>query len=371
MFDHPRLRIGTIKHSDIGATITVANNGLDLLDKPLCLAFVRNQLLDSYRLAFARVGHREGFFSKACFLCQQAGEKALKAVAYGDGLAERPTLSEGALAEAVERSVALRVRRRATLRSPEFDPSLPIVAHRDTISEAVSKHPVVIVCGETGSIVSLFAFEIIAGATYPGLFAIPQIIAGAEATGRWVGLQNAAGNVAGLIAPAVTGYLVYQTGHFDLAFVLVAALNLVGAIVALAMLTIAARPADEDHLYGHSKAEYISSGVEGTLILLAASLATAAAVSFEAWILPAENETGRILDKLTPGVNDGFLFDAHLGLSLRVIAGNRQRDVPGALKPGVWQHVAVVVSVLAASPSDVRRCQVQGALTHSIEMTSE
>ena len=46
--------------------------------------------------------------------------------------------------------------------------------------------------------------------------------------------------------------------------------NLVGALMALAMLTIAARPADEDHAYGHSKAEYFSSGVEGTLILLAA-----------------------------------------------------------------------------------------------------
>jgi len=46
--------------------------------------------------------------------------------------------------------------------------------------------------------------------------------------------------------------------------------NLVGAIMALAMLTIAARPADGDHAYGHSKAEYFSSGVEGTLILLAA-----------------------------------------------------------------------------------------------------
>ena len=47
--------------------------------------------------------------------------------------------------------------------------------------------------------------------------------------------------------------------------------NLVGAIMALAMLTIAARPADEDHAYGHSKAEYFSSGVEGTLILIAAA----------------------------------------------------------------------------------------------------
>jgi len=46
--------------------------------------------------------------------------------------------------------------------------------------------------------------------------------------------------------------------------------NLVGAMMALAMLTIAARPADEDHTYGHSKAEYFSSGVEGTLILIAA-----------------------------------------------------------------------------------------------------
>lgn len=46
--------------------------------------------------------------------------------------------------------------------------------------------------------------------------------------------------------------------------------NLAGALMALAMLTIAARPADEDHPYGHSKAEYFSSGVEGALILVAA-----------------------------------------------------------------------------------------------------
>lgn len=46
--------------------------------------------------------------------------------------------------------------------------------------------------------------------------------------------------------------------------------NLAGALMALAMLTIAARPADEDHAYGHSKAEYFSSGVEGMMILAAA-----------------------------------------------------------------------------------------------------
>jgi cation diffusion facilitator family transporter len=54
--------------------------------------------------------------------------------------------------------------------------------------------------------------------------------------------------------------------------------NLVGALMALAMLTIAARPADEDHAYGHSKAEYFSSGVEGTLILIAAGSIGVAAI---------------------------------------------------------------------------------------------
>jgi cation diffusion facilitator family transporter len=46
--------------------------------------------------------------------------------------------------------------------------------------------------------------------------------------------------------------------------------NLVAAIMALAMLTVAARPADEIHAFGYSKAEYFSSGLEGALILLAA-----------------------------------------------------------------------------------------------------
>jgi cation diffusion facilitator family transporter len=46
--------------------------------------------------------------------------------------------------------------------------------------------------------------------------------------------------------------------------------NLVGALMALWMLTVAAREPDEDHAYGHTKAEYFSSGVEGSLILVAA-----------------------------------------------------------------------------------------------------
>jgi cation diffusion facilitator family transporter len=54
--------------------------------------------------------------------------------------------------------------------------------------------------------------------------------------------------------------------------------NLAGALMALAMLSLAARPADEDHAYGHGKAEYFSSGFEGALILLAALAIIATAV---------------------------------------------------------------------------------------------
>ena len=46
--------------------------------------------------------------------------------------------------------------------------------------------------------------------------------------------------------------------------------NLAGAMMALAMITVAEQPADDDHAYGHGKAEYFSGGFEGLLILLAA-----------------------------------------------------------------------------------------------------
>lgn len=47
--------------------------------------------------------------------------------------------------------------------------------------------------------------------------------------------------------------------------------NLASAVFALVMVTIAQRPADEDHPYGHHKAEYFSSGFEGILIIGAAA----------------------------------------------------------------------------------------------------
>jgi MFS transporter, ACS family, D-galactonate transporter len=67
------------------------------------------------------------------------------------------------------------------------------------------------------------------GAFTPNLWAIPQTISGPEATGKWSGLQNCFGNLAGVIAPALTGFVVSQTGRFSLAFVAVACVLAAGS----------------------------------------------------------------------------------------------------------------------------------------------
>jgi cation diffusion facilitator family transporter len=76
---------------------------------------------------------------------------------------------------------------------------------------------------------------------------------------------------AALLTIALKAVAYYLTGSVGLlSDAMESVVNLAGALMALAMLTIAARPADEAHAYGHGKAEYFSSGVEGSLILIAA-----------------------------------------------------------------------------------------------------
>lgn len=81
-----------------------------------------------------------------------------------------------------------------------------------------------------GSIACLYLFQFAIGIASPGLYAIPQIIAGPLAAGRWVGVQNACGNLAGVFAPAITGLLVDLTGRFSSAFMLSGAINILGLI---------------------------------------------------------------------------------------------------------------------------------------------
>jgi len=62
------------------------------------------------------------------------------------------------------------------------------------------------------------------------LWAITQTLAGVTAAGKWTGLQNCCGNLAGIVAPVVTGFVVEQTGKFYLAFVWVCINLLVSAL---------------------------------------------------------------------------------------------------------------------------------------------
>src|SRR5260221_8106712 len=63
-----------------------------------------------------------------------------------------------------------------------------------------------------GSVAALFAFCGLGAVSYPGVFAIPQIIARPAPQGRWVRVQHACGDVARLIAPAITGCLADPAG---------------------------------------------------------------------------------------------------------------------------------------------------------------
>jgi cation diffusion facilitator family transporter len=76
---------------------------------------------------------------------------------------------------------------------------------------------------------------------------------------------------AAVVTIALKSAAYYFTGSVGLlSDALESLINLAAAVVALLTLRIAAQPADEEHAFGHDKAEYFSSGIEGTLIFIAA-----------------------------------------------------------------------------------------------------
>jgi MFS family permease len=60
-------------------------------------------------------------------------------------------------------------------------------------------------------------------------FAVGQTIAGPKAAGKWVGIQNAFGNLSGVVAPALTGFVAQRTGHFLPAFLVTCGVCVFGA----------------------------------------------------------------------------------------------------------------------------------------------
>ncbi|MFN8492739.1 MAG: cation diffusion facilitator family transporter [Caldilineaceae bacterium] len=124
--------------------------------------------------------------------------------------------------------------------------------------------------------------------------------------------------------------------------------NLAAALMALGMLTIAARPPDEEHAYGHNKAEYFSSGVEGALILLAAASIGYTAIERLRHPQPIEQVgLGLIISVLASLVNFGVarvLFNAgkrYNSITLEADAKHLMTDV--------WTSGGVLVGVGAVA----------------------
>jgi MFS family permease len=76
--------------------------------------------------------------------------------------------------------------------------------------------------GPTVSVILLLAAFAAGGMCGSNIWAITQTLAGPRMAGRWTGLQNFLGNLAGVIAPAMTGFVIDYTGRFFLAFVIMA-----------------------------------------------------------------------------------------------------------------------------------------------------
>jgi MFS family permease len=68
------------------------------------------------------------------------------------------------------------------------------------------------------------------GLTASNLYAVGQTLAGPDAAGKWIGWQNFIGNLAGIVAPALTGYVVDQFGGFGVAFAMAAAVSAAGGL---------------------------------------------------------------------------------------------------------------------------------------------
>ena len=130
--------------------------------------------------------------------------------------------------------------------------------------------------------------------------------------------------------------------------------NLTAAVATLVLLTVAARPPDEEHAYGYSKAEYLASGFEGILILVAAvAIAFAAA---DRLLNPRPLESvglGLVVSALASAVNFGVA-------RVLLAAGREHRSIAleadaRHLMTDVWTSAGVIAGVAAVAVTGWQR----------------
>ena len=159
----------------------------------------------------------------------------------------------------------------------------------------------------------------------------------------WLSILTA---VATILLKAVAWQLTDSVGLLSDA--LESVVNLAGAMMALAMISLAAQPPDEDHAYGHGKAEYFSAGFEGLLILIAAMAIGATAIMRLFDPRPLEQVGIGLAVSLAAS-----LLNLVTALILRA-AGRRYRSLTleadaHHLLTDVWTSVGVIVGLAAVS----------------------
>ena len=159
----------------------------------------------------------------------------------------------------------------------------------------------------------------------------------------WLSILTA---VATILLKAVAWQLTDSVGLLSDA--LESVVNLAGAMMALAMISLAALPPDEDHAYGHGKAEYFSAGFEGLLILVAAMAIGATAIMRLFDPRPLEQVGIGLAVSLAAS-----LLNLVTALILRA-AGRRYRSLTleadaHHLLTDVWTSVGVIVGLAAVS----------------------
>ncbi len=155
--------------------------------------------------------------------------------------------------------------------------------------------------------------------------------------------------LAALVTIALKGSAYLLTGSIGLlADALESLVNLVAAVVALFAISVAARPADADHAYGHTKAEYFSSWFEGVLILIAAVsiIVTAGQRLFD---------PQPIHDPARGLVVSGVATVVNLGVALVLLRAGRRHESIALEADGqhlisdVWTSAGVIVGVGASA----------------------
>ena len=127
--------------------------------------------------------------------------------------------------------------------------------------------------------------------------------------------------------------------------------NLVAAVAMLWALIYAARPPDEEHAFGHNKAEYFSSGLESALIIIAALWIGSAAWGRLVDPQPLENVgLGLTISLIAAALNGGVaLVILRAGQRLRSIT---LRTDAKHLFTDVWTSLGVVLGIVTVQVTD-------------------